>query len=200
MSDLAVLDKTLLVFALQDEAQELFDGFHVIFTGVGKINATYKLTLALTEWKQKYGTYPDLVLNVGSAGSSLFKKGSVVNCTQFIQRDMDVSAFGGMRFMTPNEDEVSPVLSAGRRCEPFPQGVCGSGDSFVTDGKMQGWNVVDMEAYALAKVCLGLGVPFCCLKFISDGGDSQAVESWDNALLATAHALRKAVREVVSDV
>jgi len=198
VSGLASLDNTLLVFALGEEAQGLFDGFHIIFTGVGKVNAAYHLMLGLMEWKEKRGNYPGLVLNLGSAGSSLFGRETVVNCTQFIQRDMDVSAFGEMRFTTPNED-VSPVFSAGLRCEAFPQGVCGSGDSFVTDGKTLGWNVVDMEAYALAKVCVGQKIPFCCLKYISDGADSQAVEAWDKALIATAHALRKVVRNVVLD-
>ena len=195
-SPLSTPQKTLLVFALKSEAQGLFDGFNVIYTGVGKVNAAYQLMLGLLAWKEKNGAYPDLVLNVGSAGSSLFGRGSVVNCTQFIQRDMDVTAFGHTRYTTPNEGS-SPVFSVGLRCESYPQGVCGSGDSFATDGTMRGWNVVDMEAYALAKVCAGQGVPFCCLKYISDGADSQAVTSWDDALVATASTLYKTVREVL---
>jgi len=181
-------DSTLIVFALEGEAQGLFEGFHTIYTGIGKVNAAYQLMLGLAAWKEAHGTYPELVLNVGSAGSNLFKRGTIVNCTQFIQRDMDVSVFGHCRYATPNED-TSPVFSAGLRCEPYPQGVCGSGDSFVTDGVMHGWNVVDMEAYALAKVCAGQNVPFCCLKYISDGADETAVGTWDNAMLATAKTL-----------
>ena len=194
----ASVDTTLLVFALESEAQGLFGDHHTLFTGVGKVNAAYHLMRGLLSWKEKNGAYPELVFNIGSAGSSLFKRGSLINCTQFIQRDMDVTAFGHTRFTTPNED-ASPVFSAGLRFEPYPQGVCGSGDSFSTDGKMQGWNVVDMEAYALAKVCVGQGVPFCCLKYISDGADGQAVESWDNALASTAQTLYKAVRQSIAE-
>ncbi|MFA5041013.1 MAG: hypothetical protein WC464_05220, partial [Bdellovibrionales bacterium] len=181
-SFVATKDETLLVFALREEAQGLFDDFQTIYTGIGKVNASYKLMLGLAAWKEKHGEYPKLVLNVGSAGSGLFPRGSIVNCTQFIQRDMDVTVFGHALYTTPNED-ISPVFSVGIRCEAFPQGVCGSGDSFVTDNKMCGWNVVDMEAYALAKVCAGQKVPFCCLKYISDGSDGQAVETWANALV-----------------
>ncbi|MDD3370585.1 MAG: nucleosidase, partial [Alphaproteobacteria bacterium] len=173
MGAIGSVNSTLLVFALRSEAQGLFDDCHVVYTGVGKVNAAYKLMLGLLAWKEKHGAYPKLVLNVGSAGSSLFSRGTIVNCTQFIQRDMDVTVFGNALFTTPNED-LSPVFSAGIRCEPFPQGVCGSGDSFVMDDKMRGWKVVDMEAYALAKVCAGQGVPFCCLKFISDGANAGA--------------------------
>ncbi len=194
----ANLSATLVVFALEEEAQSLFDDFNVIYTGVGKVNAAYNLMLALTTWKEKHGAYPELVLNVGSAGSNLFKHGTVVNCTQFIQRDMDATAFGHCRFATPNEDS-SPVFSAGLRCEPYPQGVCGSGDSFATDPTMHGWNIVDMEAYALAKVCMGQKVPFCCLKYISDSGDEEASTYWDNAMVATAETLYKAVSNIVKN-
>jgi adenosylhomocysteine nucleosidase len=151
---------------------------------------------ALWAWKEAKGKYPSLVVNLGSAGSSLFRQGSVVNCTQFIQRDMDVTAFGHTRFTTPNEDD-SPVFSAGVRAEGFPQAVCGSGDSFSTDGKMHGWNVVDMEAYALAKVCVGQGVPFCCLKFISDGADGEAALTWDETIVKASHALHDALIKIV---
>ncbi len=190
------LDETLIVFALESEAQGFFSAYHTLFTGVGKINAAYQLMLGLTAWKEKNGRLPSLILNLGSAGSSLFRKGTLVNCTQFIQRDMDVTAFGHTRYATPNEDS-SPVFSAGLRCEPYPQGVCGSGDSFSTDGKMHGWNVVDMEAYALAKVCTGQNIPFCCLKYITDGGDEDATGAWDNALAPMAQALLKAAQKII---
>lgn len=194
----AQLASTLVVFALEAEAQDHFNDYHTIYTGVGKVNAAYQLMLALATWKEKNGAYPSLVLNVGSAGSTLFRRGTIVNCTQFIQRDMDVTAFGHVLYSTPNEDP-SPVFSAGLRCEHFPQGVCGSGDSFATDNVTRGWNVVDMEAYALAKVCVGQGVPFCCLKYISDNGDDNATTAWDEAMVSTAAALQKAVSEIVKN-
>ena len=37
--------------------------------------------------------------------------------------------------------------------------------------KNKNFEIVDMEAYALAKVCQDHGVEFRCFKFISDGGD-----------------------------
>ena len=187
---------TLIVFALESEAQGLFGDFNTVFTGVGKVNAAYRLMEALAQWKEKKGQYPSLVLNVGTAGSVLFRRGTIVNCTQFIQRDMDVTAFGHVLFSTPNEDS-SPVFSAGLRCEPYPQGVCGSGDSFATDNISRGWNVVDMEAYALAKVCVGQGVPFCCLKYISDGSGDDAAQDWKEALVSTSKSLFEAVSAIV---
>lgn len=86
----SAIDKTLLVFALEVETQGLFDDYHLVYTGVGKVNAAYQMMCALAAWKEKNGAPPALVLNMGTAGSSLFKRGTLVNCTQFIQRDMDV--------------------------------------------------------------------------------------------------------------
>jgi len=192
----ASTETTLIIFALEEESRGLFDKFNVLYTGVGKVNAAYNLMLGLNAWKEKHGAYPELVLNIGSAGSSLFKHGTIVNCTQFIQRDMDATAFGHCRFATPNEDS-SPVFSAGLRCEEFTQAVCGSGDSFATDGTMHGWNTVDMEAYALAKVCVGQKVPFCCLKYISDSGDEDASGHWDKAMLSMAQKLHDAVSDIL---
>lgn len=192
----ATKENTLIVLALESESNGRFDDFQTVYTGVGKVNAAYKLTRALMQWKADKGEYPSLVINVGTAGSSLFSYASVVNCTQFIQRDMDVSAFGDTLYATPNEDS-SPVFSAGLRCEPHAQAVCGSGDSFSTDDVMRGWNVVDMEAYALAKVCMGEGVPFCCLKFVSDGGNKDAAVTWDQALDAGSKALKQAISDIL---
>ena len=85
----------LLVFALGVEAQEEFNDFQKIFTGVGKINAAYHLFKGI----EKYN--PDIIINLGTAGSTAFNKGKVVRCTQFIQRDMDVMALGFQKFETP---------------------------------------------------------------------------------------------------
>src|SRR5690349_18018648 len=61
---------SLFVFALPEEAGEEFRDEEVLFTGVGKINAAHSLTKRLLQ--NKY----DLVINLGSAGSNTFKKGS----------------------------------------------------------------------------------------------------------------------------
>ena len=85
----------LFVFALEKEAGTEFSQKNVAFVGVGKINATYNLLKAI----QKH--QPDLIINLGTAGSTEFNKGSVVCCTEFIQRDMEVTALGFQKFETP---------------------------------------------------------------------------------------------------
>lgn len=189
----ALRERTLLCFALEDEAKDCFDDFHLVFCGIGKVNAAYNLTRAIANWEAKHGQKPDMVLNLGSAGSSYFAKGLIVNCTRFIQRDFDVSALGMDLYATPYEHDIPAHLNHGVRLNSFPEGTCGTGDHFETTATKGPWDLVDMEAYALAKVCLFERVPFGCLKFISDGADGHAATTWEESLTITAPRLRTAV-------
>ena len=55
---------------------------------------------------------------------------------------------------------------------------CGSGDNFVTGEVPIKVDVVDMEAYAIAKVCKLENINFRCFKFISDNADESAGSDW----------------------
>lgn len=193
-----LFQNTLTILALKAEAQERFNDISPIYCGVGKVNAAYVLTRAIYEWKQSHGKAPSLVLNIGSAGSTDFKAGSVINCTHFIQRDFDTTAFGTPPYATPHEEDTI-ILENGIRYPEYPEGTCGTGDNFATSGEMPAWNVVDMEAYAMAKVCGLENIPFACLKYITDGADGQAASSWEESLPETARKLREAVDVIFKD-
>ena len=72
------MNKPLIVCALEVETQgkEWLKDFDVVYTGVGKVNATY----ALTTHFGKYGSYIpySLVINYGTAGSRKIKKKQLV--------------------------------------------------------------------------------------------------------------------------
>ena len=51
---------------------------------------------------------------------------------------------------------------------------CATGDSFVESEINLKADVVDMEAYAIAKVCYLESIPFACFKYISDFADERA--------------------------
>ncbi len=183
---------SLLVFALEAEAQDYFTAYPTLFCGVGKVNATYHLTSALTRWIAEKGAPPTSVLNLGSAGSAVFAPGQLVNCTQFVQRDMDATSLGCAGYATPFDD-TPHILKNGLRFSSFPEGICGTGDTFVTNEQKSAWTVVDMEAYALAKVCLFFNIPFACFKYITDGADNGAAKSWKDQLRLAAQSLQKAL-------
>ena len=56
---------------------------------------------------------------------------------------------------------------------------CYTGDSFATDLTPYD-DVVDMEAYALAKTCRNLGKDFVSYKYISDDGNA---DDWEKLLM-----------------
>ena len=171
--------KPLIVCALEIETQGQLDDYDVLYTGVGKVNATYTLTSHFG----KYGTHIpyDLVINYGTAGSRKIKKKTLVDCTKFVQRDMDVTGLGFMRGETPFEDDIPLMLDFGITEYNTIQrrATCGSGDNFVEDKTNYYGEVVDMEAYALAKICYLRKVPFVSFKYITDGADEQAHEDWE---------------------
>jgi adenosylhomocysteine nucleosidase len=167
----------LVVMALPIEAQGRFEtaGVPVLFTGVGKVNAAHRLTRALADERVRGGA--PLVLNFGTAGSRRFATGAVIACRRFVQRDMDVTGLGFPPHETPFED-VPRVLEFPEVFTDLLHGVCGSGDRFESARKEPDFDVVDMEAYALAKVCHFEGAPFACVKYVTDGADSSAASDW----------------------
>jgi adenosylhomocysteine nucleosidase len=171
----------LVCMALQEEGGKHLEeiGANVLYTGLGKVNATYQLTKALTQQK------PKLVLNLGTAGSKLFNRGEMIACCRFIQRDMDVSPLGYKPFYTPFEN-TPLVIEHKRFLDHLPHGTCGTGDSFETDHAHDRGEVVDMEAYALAKICWLEEIDFACVKYISDGADQDASKHWQESLKSTA--------------
>ena len=62
--------------------------------------------------------------------------------------------------------------------EGLTHGVCGSGDRFETGRPAVACEVIDMEAYAIAKACKRAGTPFGCVKYITDGADHAAADDW----------------------
>lgn len=180
----------LLVLALpQENANQRLDelGMEILYTGVGKVNAAIALMHRLAQAPR-----PSLIINAGSAGSHTVSAGQVVVATHFHQRDMDATAMGFALGETPFESPI--VLNQGLAVSNLTQVTCYTGDSFVTSAHPQlTLEAIDMEAYALAKVCQQQQLPFLCLKFITDGADGQAADDWASAVVLAADKLADAI-------
>jgi adenosylhomocysteine nucleosidase len=178
------LPRPLVVMALPAESDGVFEaaGVPVVFCGVGKVNAAIALARELARYIHG-GEPPPLVLNFGTAGSRVYGTGTLVACREFIQRDMDVRGLGFPLGVTPF-DPAPPVLKFEPVFNHLPTATCGSGDSFATLGSeaagAAACDVIDMEAYALAKVCWLEGAAFACAKYISDGADAEAAADWQS--------------------
>lgn len=190
----------LVVMALEEEAGDHFAqaGIPVLYTGVGKINATYHLALRLAEYGRAGAPLP-FVVNFGTAGSPEFPTGAVVACRSFVQRDMDASPLGFEVGQTPY-DPVPLVLTFPALELGLPEGVCGSGDSFATICITTNCSVFDMEAYALAKVCWLQGARFTAVKFITDGADHAAADSWKANLKSAPQRFVEVYRRLASAI
>jgi adenosylhomocysteine nucleosidase len=186
----------LVVMALPLEAQDVFEraAIPVLYTGVGKVNAAMTLTRALAQLRLTGQPFPRVV-NFGSAGSRRFATGAVVACSSFHQRDMDVSGLGFEPGTTPYE-EIPPVIEFPTPFRDLPTAGCATGDSFETSGRAMKCDVVDMEAYALAKVCHVEGAAFACAKFITDGADHTAASDWQSNLHRAAEQFLALYRQL----
>jgi len=177
----------LIVCALEQEvngelADVLPDTRQIIYTGVGKVNATGQLTERLHRSHLHYlPEMPKLVINYGTAGSRKLPIGELVDCTKFTQRDMDVTGLGFMKGQTPFEKEVPMVLDYDHvRFNPIGKKLwCGTGDNFVQTDKDIYSDVYDMEAYALAKVCFVYNVDFISFKYITDNANEHSAGDWE---------------------
>jgi adenosylhomocysteine nucleosidase len=182
------LPRTLVVVALQAECAGVFEaaGVPVLYCGVGKVNAAMVLARELARYALHAQPQP-LVLNFGSAGSRRHAAGTLVACTHFVQRDMDVRGLGFELGVTPY-DTAPPMLNFEPVFKHLPAAVCGSGDSFATTVADMDCEVVDMEAYALAKVCWREQAQFGCAKYVTDGADHAAADDWQRNVHKAAEA------------
>lgn len=169
----------LVVSALASELPEALPET-VLFTGVGKINATYALTRYLAG-------HPEIrtVINYGTGGGAhKVEMGKLYKCTTFVQGDIDCGQLTDGPGITFGDDvSVAGIIDYG------DDGlICRTQDQFVSDVAaldmfqhlMQDnkFNIVDMEAYALAKVCASMGKDFHCYKYISDDASEDASDEW----------------------
>lgn len=166
-----------IFFALKQEIDARFfdEKFPLTVMGVGKVNATLAIMNYLNQMQTKTNF---LVVNLGTAGSRKIKVGTLVEITEFYERD---TAFRSI-----------PIKI--KACTELPMGKCGTGDSidglsvdYSCDHSMlkqnePPWDCMDMEAYALAKTCSLNNIPFVSIKYITDISDSQVKVQWKENL------------------
>lgn len=185
--------KTALIVALPMETQGLFDQLKipVHYCGIGKVNAAFKTAEVIMKTKC------ERVINLGTAGSHRFPTHSLIECSGFLQRDMDLSPLGFPLGETPMDDIKGLVIEVPTFLADLPKGICGTGDRFEVGPPRLHCDLVDMEAYAIAKVCRKMKVEFTSLKYITDGSDDQAHKDWFENLKPASKKLLEAYQNLV---
>jgi len=164
------MNKRVFIVAVPDEVeiQREILGSPVIFSGVGKINATMAAYRAFSEGY-------DEIINIGSCGSLNIPVGEIVKVGQVFQ-DIDTTPlceYGDTLFEAAGKQIVIDALS------PIS---CFTTDYFYDHNQIDKYsknylkminkcNIFDMECFAIAKVCKRFNIKFSSHKWISDSGD-----------------------------
>ena len=177
----------LILVAVEKElsVKDLPD-FKIHYTGVGKINASISTLEIIKDYS------PTHIINYGTAGSLNANLKGLIEVTRFLQRDMDASAIGFEIGQTPFDDIGEITFGTNGYS-------CGTGDSFVTQTPKLESDLVDMEAYAIAKICYLKGIKFRCFKYISDSADGAANDDWTKNVSLGKHLFIKKMRNLVID-
>jgi adenosylhomocysteine nucleosidase len=160
----------LIITALESELKReaLPSGVEIIYTGIGKINATITSIKAINQYS------PKRILNFGTAGKIKPELHGLLEIGKVIQRDMQAEPLAP-RGSTPFCIRPQEYLSTG-------EFICGSGDSFVTahDPWLHslGVDVVDMELFAIAAVAHDYQIPWQSFKYITDDANENSGEDW----------------------
>jgi adenosylhomocysteine nucleosidase len=163
---------TVILVALPEELDANLVDVPVVYTGVGLSNAAMMTYDAIVKYK------PQKIINYGSAGA-LKDHSGLLTVAAVCQRDANCEPLRERGFMLGENILYYQSGQSGVRC--------GSGNNFVTDP--DSWtrdhcDIVDMELWAIAKVCDRLHISWTSKKWISDKADSDAGNTWEAALAA----------------
>lgn len=174
--------RILVTYAVQGEFTELkFAGLvgkeevqvGYLRTGVGKVKSAFYLAEAINHGQL------DLVVNVGTAGTIHKQVGDILVCRHFIDRDMQKLVDFGVGY----EIDSADLLAQKGYCLHWQgEGICNTGDTFLTELSDVKGDVVDMEAYAQAFVCRAKNVPFIAVKYVTDIIGQNSVKHWEDKL------------------
>lgn len=175
--------KVLITHAVNDELIDvnLTDcNVKYVRTGIGKVKSTMRLMDALAQ------ETPDIVVNMGTAGTVSHRVGDLFVCDKFIDRDLEKVGCLNLQ----SEIDSSSLLQVNNYCQNWhPKGVCNTGDSFLTETANSHGDVFDMEAFAQAQVCEVKGIPFISVKYVTDKIGENSIQHWEDKLSDARKAL-----------
>ena len=168
--------------------------FQPVMTGVGPVEAAIELTRVLAGLALD-GRKPDLVVSLGSAGSARLEQAEIYQVASVSYRDMDASAFGFERGLTPFLG-LPAVLPLPLRIPGIPEATLSTGANVVSGAAYESIaaDMVEMETYALYRACMAFDVPLIGLRGISDGkSEVNHIDNWTEYLHIIDEKLAQAV-------
>ncbi|GLK47799.1 5'-methylthioadenosine/S-adenosylhomocysteine nucleosidase [Brevundimonas intermedia] len=154
-----------------------------LMTGVGPVEAAVALTAALARLEAA-GDLPDLIVSLGSCGSRVLDHAAVYQAASVAYRDMDASALGFPKGVTPLLDQPA-ILALPCPIPGVPTATLSTGANVVSGAAYDAIEaeMVDMETWALVRSAQTFGVPLIALRGVSDGrAELKALEDWTSTL------------------
>ncbi|MEN0030467.1 MAG: 5'-methylthioadenosine/S-adenosylhomocysteine nucleosidase [Pseudomonadota bacterium] len=154
-----------------------------LMTGIGPVEGAVALSAELARLEAR-GGLPDLMLSLGSCGSPTLEHAAVYQASSVAYRDMDASALGFPKGVTPLLD-LPAVLPLPCPIPGVPTASLSTGGNVVSGPAYAAIEaqMVDMETFALLRSAQTFGVPLVALRGVSDGkAELKALEDWTSTL------------------
>jgi len=170
---------------MREEAPSLFAKYKNVFcVGVGKVNSAINATSLIHKHN------PKRVINLGTAGGIDLHTG-IYRVNKLIQHDVNLLAIG----MAPGyhlNDTLNEIRFDGEGK------TCASGDMFVTEAhKLRvHCDIVEMEAFSIAKACMLNNIECEIWKYISDKADENANVTWQEQVAAGEDLYKKVLQDL----
>lgn len=176
--------KILITYAVEGERFQLNienADIKYLYTGIGKVRAAMMLMKAICEDR------PDVVINIGTAGTLNHHIGDIFVCHHFIDRDLEKVNLPEICY----EIEFSGKMGIKAVDEADNIGICNTGDGFITEVIDFKGDVIDMESFAQADVCKEMKIPFVAVKYITDIIGNNSKDIWIDKLRDACEGLMK---------
>lgn len=170
------MKKILFVIAMEKEAEEIAntlklekvenckklfkkDNISLLITGIGKQQTAINLTKYLENNKNNL---PDIIINIGYAGSTNTKIGTWVNVNKSYNYEWNIPGEQRYEIDGFTQDKLKNIDA---KIEHLP---CYSAESFVTSTDIKEDVLFDMELHSIYLICCMYGIDLISLKKVSD--------------------------------
>ncbi len=170
-----------------------------LMTGIGPVEGAVALTAALARLEAR-GETPDLILSLGSCGSRVLDHAAVYQASSVAYRDMDASALGFEKGVTPLLD-MPAVLPLPCPIPGVPSARLSTGGNVVSGAAYDAIDaeMVDMETWALVRAAQTFGLPLVALRGVSDGkAELTGLHDWTSTLHLVDENLARAVDGLIA--
>lgn len=135
------------------------DNISLLITGIGKQQTAINLTQYIENCEKK----PDIIINMGYAGSTNSKIGEWVNVSKSYNYEWNIP---GEQKYTVDEFDADVIKIIDN--DEIKKSSCYSAESFVTSTQIKDDVVFDMELHSIYLICCMYNIDLIALKKVSD--------------------------------